>query len=325
VIESSDASEPLSAPRLRYPMQFDQLRLFVDLVREQSFTRVALLHSITQPAVSLRIQKLEEDLGTQLLERTTRRVLVTEEGRIVYEYAQDMLGRADEVKTVLQSRRDRVVGTIRLATVHTIGLYELPAMLKEFIRRHQEVQVRIDYRSSEQVMHAVLEGSADLGLVAYLEPHDGLTAIPFYEDELGVICSREHPLAGRQSVSLAELAGQPFVGFEADMPTRKAVDALIRGAGVSVDVRMQCDNIDILKRMVEVGLGISVVPLLSVREELRQGTLRALSFAEGPVRRPLAIIHRRAKMLSRAHEAFISLLVQEGAALLSAVGCEHGV
>src|SRR5688500_7010386 len=119
-------------------MEFDQLRLFVDLVREQRFTKVAERNFITQPAVSLSMQKLEDELGTKLLERTTRKVLVTEEGRILYDYARDILDKAQEVKFVLQERHDKVLGSIRLATVHSVGLYELPATLKEFIRRYPE-------------------------------------------------------------------------------------------------------------------------------------------------------------------------------------------
>src|SRR5688500_11629067 len=103
-------------------MQFDQLRLFVDLVKEQSFTKVAERNYITQPAVSLSIQKLEDELGTKLLERTTRRVLITEEGRILYGYAREILEKAHEAKAVLQERQDRMVGAIRLATVHSVGL-----------------------------------------------------------------------------------------------------------------------------------------------------------------------------------------------------------
>src|SRR5688572_4214579 len=146
-------------------MDFDQLRLFVDLVREQSFTKVAERNFVTQPAVSLSIQKLEDELGTKLLERTTRKVLVTEEGRILYDYARDILAKAQEAKTVLLERQDKVLGSIRLATVHSVGLYELPASLKEFIRRYPEVNIHIEYQLSDQVYRSVVDGDADLGLV----------------------------------------------------------------------------------------------------------------------------------------------------------------
>jgi DNA-binding transcriptional LysR family regulator len=297
-------------------MEFDQLRLFVDLVREQSFTKVAERNFITQPAVSLSIQKLEDELGTRLLERTTRKVLVTEEGEILYDYARDILEKAQEVKFVLQERQDRVLGSLRLATVHSVGLYELPATLKEFIRRYPEVNIHIDYQMSDRIYHSLLDGHADLGLVAYPEARSGIVAVPFYEDELVVICNAEHPLAGRDRVRLAELDGQRFVAFKAEIPTRKAVDALMQEHGVRLDIRMDCDNIDILKKMVEVGLGIALVPLLSVSEEARNGMLRVLHLSDHSIRRPLAIIHRKGKALSRPQRAFVDMLTEEGAGML---------
>jgi len=297
-------------------LEFDQLRLFVDLVRDQSFTKVAERNFITQPAVSLSIQKLEEELGTKLLERTTRKVLVTEEGRILYTYARDILEKALEVKFILQERQDKMLGSIRLATVHSVGLYELPASLKEFIRRYPEVNIHVEYKLSDQVYHSVMDGDVDLGLVAYPEPRASVTTLAFFEDELVLICNTEHPLARRERIVLRDLDGCRFVAFEAEIPTRKAIDALLQQHDVRLDIRMQCDNIEILKKMVEVGLGVSLVPLLSVREEARSGELCVHRISDHVVRRPLAIIHRKGKTLSRPQRAFVDLLTSEGAELL---------
>jgi len=124
-------------------MDLDQMKYFCDLVRVQSFTKVAELNFISQPAVSLSIQKLEEDLGVKLLERTTRRVLPTEEGRIFHEYARDILERVREARSVLLERQEKMLGTLSLATVHSVGLHELPVYLKEYIRRYPEVNIHI--------------------------------------------------------------------------------------------------------------------------------------------------------------------------------------
>jgi LysR family transcriptional regulator, transcriptional activator of the cysJI operon len=298
-------------------MDFDQLRLFVDLVRDQSFTKVAERNFITQPAVSLSIQKLEDELGTKLLERTTRRVLVTDEGRILYGYAREILDKAAEVKQLLRERQDRVVGAIRLATVHSVGLYELPASLKEYIRRYPEVNIHVEYKPSDQVYHAVIDGDADLGMVAYPEEKAGVVVVPFFEDELVLIASEDHPLGKKRRVAMRDLDGHRFVGFQSEIPTRKAIDALLQQEGVRVDMRMECDNIEILKKMVEVGLGISLVPHLSVREEARTGALKVAQIADHTLRRPLAVIHRKGKSLTRPQQAFLDLLTQEGAELLA--------
>jgi DNA-binding transcriptional LysR family regulator len=296
-------------------MELDQLRLFVDLVREQSFTKVAERNYLTQPAVSLRIQKLEEELDTRLLERTTRRVLVTEDGRILNEYAREILRQVDEVRSVLLERQEKMVGVIRLATVHSVGLHELPVFLKAFINAYPQVNFHIDYQLSDLVYHLVQEGEADLGVVAYPEPRANLETIPFLEDELVVICSPEHALARQDSVRLRELHEAAFIAFEEGIPTRRAIDAVLKRHGVRIQIKMQCDNIEILKKMVEVGLGISVVPAFSAQQEVRLGTLKCLPISNYSFKRPLSIVHRKGATLSRPQRAFIELLTNPPAEL----------
>ncbi len=291
-------------------MELDQLKLFTDLVREQSFTKVAERNFLTQPAVSLRIRNLEEELGTKLLERTTRKVLVTEEGRILYEYARDILGKAEEVKTLLLERQDKMIGSVRLATVHSIGLHELPTYLKQYISRYPQVVLHIDYQTGDVVYRLVQEGEADLGLVAYPEPHSSLVVLPFLEDELVAICNESHPLARRETIRLHDLHEQPFIAFDEGLPTRKAIDAVLARRHVRVDIRMQSGNIEILKKMVEVGLGLSLVPRFSVQAEVEHGQLRSLPISDYSFKRPLALIHRKGKSLSRPMQAFIGLLIE---------------
>lgn len=297
-------------------MDLDQLRLFVDLVQEKSFTRVAQRHFVTQPAVSLRIRKLEQELGVRLLERTTRRLLVTDEGRLLYEHALEILSRVDQIGTIMRERQEQVVGSISLATVHSVGLYELPLTLREFIRRFPAVHLHMEYQISDDVYRSVLEGRADVGLVAYPEQRAGITSVPFFEDELILICNPDHPFALRSKVTMADLEGQPFVAYETSIPTRRAIDAMLNRHNVEVDVRMQCDNIELLKKMVEVGLGIALAPLMSIRQEQQSGALRAVPLAAEPIRRPLALIHRKGKALSRPLQAFVSLMTTEGRLLL---------
>jgi DNA-binding transcriptional LysR family regulator len=291
-------------------MELDQLKLFTDLVREQSFTKVAAKNFLTQPAVSLRIRNLEEELGTKLLERTTRRVLVTEEGRILYDYARDILSKAEEAKAVLLERQDKMIGSVRLATVHSIGLHELPSYLKRYISKYPQVGLHIDYQTGDVVYRIVQEGEADLGLVAYPEPVPSLITLPFLEDELVAICNEDHPLAKRGTIRLQDLNDQRFIAFDEGLPTRKAIDAVLSRRHVRVDIRMQSGNIEILKKMVEVGLGVSLVPRFSVQAEVEHGQLRSLPISDYSFKRPLALIHRKGKSLSRPMQAFIALLTE---------------
>lgn len=294
-------------------MELNQLRLFLDLVREGSFTRVAEQNKLTQPAVSLQIQRLEAELGAKLLERTTRRVLVTEEGQILAGYARDITARATEAKQVLQERRGLMVGTIRVAAIHSVGLHELPAYLKLFIRKYPEVHVHIEYHPSDTVYQLVNQGAADVGLVAYPEPRDSLITIPFLEDEMVVITNPEHPLAitHSDSIRLEELNGCDMIAFDSSIPTRRATDGVLTQHGVRVSIKMECDNVEIMKKMVEVGMGIALVPQYSVLDESGRMDLRILRLSDYCFLRPLGIIHRKGQPLSRPVQAFLALLTDK--------------
>lgn len=297
-------------------MEFHQLRLFLDLVREGSFTRVAEQNRLTQPAVSLQIQRLENELGVKLLERTTRRVLVTEDGQILASYARDILARADEARQVLQERRGQMVGTIRVAAIHSVGFHELPSYLKRFIKRFPKVQLHIEYHPSDTVYQLVTQGAADIGLVAYPEHRDNLVTIPFLEDEMVVIVYPEHPLAGKtDGVVLDDIADEDLIAFDQSIPTRKATDGVLTQHGIRVNIKMEADNVEIIKKMVEVGLGVAFVPQYSVLQSSERQSIVILKLRDYCFLRPLGIIHRKGQPLSRSVQAFLALLTDEENAL----------
>jgi len=297
-------------------MELHQMKLFLDLVREGSFTRVAEQNRLTQPAVSLQIQRLENELGAKLLERTTRRVLVTEEGQILASYARDILARAEEARQILQERRGQMVGTIRVAAIHSVGLHELPSYLKKFIRLFPEVHLHIEYHPSDMVYQLVSQGAADIGMVAYPEHRESLITIPFLEDEMVVIVNPEHPLAKKKDgVLLDDLVGQDLIAFDQSIPTRKATDGVLTQHGIRVNVKMEADNVEIIKKMVEVGLGVAFVPQYSVLDEADRRSIAILKLKDYCFLRPLGIIHRKGQPLSRPVQAFLSLLTDKENAL----------
>jgi DNA-binding transcriptional LysR family regulator len=272
---------------------------------------------LTQPAVSLQIQRLENELGAKLLERTTRRVLVTEEGQILASYSRDILARADEARSILQERRGQMVGTIRVAAIHSVGLHELPSYLKKFIRLYPEVHLHIEYHPSDTVYQLVSQGAADVGMVAYPEQRDSLITIPFLEDEMVVIVNPEHPLAAKQKdgIYLEDVNGADLIAFDQSIPTRRATDGVLTQHGIRVHMKMEADNVEIIKKMVEVGLGIAFVPQYSVLDESDRHSLTILRIKDYCFLRPLGIIHRKGQPLSRPVQAFLSLLTDKENAL----------
>lgn len=292
-------------------MQVESFKVFCDLAETESFTKAAQINGITQSAVSQQISSLERQLRCLLIERSKKKFRLTREGQLLYEYGKLIIQSYDSLLSRLQEVKDIVSGTIRVATIYSIGLHDLPPYLKRFLKAHPTVNVHIEYQRANQVYEDVLGNVVDLGLVAYPNKDPRLETVPLRNETLAVICHPHHALARQKSVQLAQLRDQRFIAFEPDIPTRKAIDKFLRDHDVSVRTVMEFDNIETVKRAVEIEAGISIVPGATVAQEVSKNTLCALPFAEAELHRPLAVIYKRAKVLSPAMKQFIATLREE--------------
>ena len=214
----------------------------------------------------------------------------------------------------LRARPDVVAGTVRVATVYSVGLHTLPPVMKRCLADHPKVSVRLSYRRTDEVYAACLAGDVDFGIVAVPARRPQLEVVPLGHDELVIAAPPGHPIARRARCSLAALDGQPFIGFQRDIPTRRMVDGLLRRHGVRVSYAMELDNVETIKRSVEAGLGVSLLPAPTLASEIRARTLVARPPVEGPFRRPIGVIHRRTRELSAPARTFLSLLTSTLAA-----------
>ena len=289
-------------------MQIETLKVFCDVVETRSFSAAAAQNFVTQSAVSQQIRSLENKYDRKLIERTRGHVQVTPAGEILYHASKEIVSRYLEMEGRLQALSHVVGGNLRIATVYSVGLYELSAPLRRFLRAYPQVNVHLDYSRANKIQEDVLRGSIDLGIVAYPARRPYLVVIPFREDRLVVACHPQHALAGSRQISLKKLQGESFVGFERDIATRKAVDRILRAHGVNVRYVAEVDNIDTIKRFVEIGQGVAVVPEPAVQTEVKGGTLHVLHVSDDRMLRPLAVVHRKGKHLSLAAERFIEFL-----------------
>jgi DNA-binding transcriptional LysR family regulator len=289
-------------------MQVESFKVFRDLVDTQSFSKAAALNFITQSAVSQQVRAMEERFHVPLIERSSKRFGLTREGETLYESAKQIIFHYETLQHQIEEQRNVVSGTIRVNTVYSIGLHELPTYLKRFIKEYPSVNVHVEYRRSNQVYDDVIEGSCDLGLVAFPVQKKLLKVDPFRKDRLIVIAHPSASIAKRAEVELADLVKEKFVGFEPDIPTRKAVDKMFRDAGVEIKPVMEFDNIETVKRAVEIDAGISIVPRATVEQEVQNGTLKAIEFKGQPYYRPLGIIYRSGRVLSPAMKRFLKNL-----------------
>jgi DNA-binding transcriptional LysR family regulator len=294
-------------------MQIESLKVFCDLAETESFTKAAQINEITQSAVSQQVSALERTFKALLIERSKKKFRLTREGEILYEYAKQVINLYDSLYNKLQEVRDVVSGTIRVSTIYSIGLHDLPPYLKRFLKSYSTVNVHVEYRRSNQVYEDILGNADDLGLVAYPVKDPKLEVVPLRKDKLVLICHPKHPLAKNENISLSDLAGQRFIAFEPDIPTRKAIDKALKDAGVEVQTAMEFDNIETVKRAVEIDAGVSIVPASTVTQEVAKHTLESVEIENGTLSRPLGVIYKKNKVLSPAMKQFIATLKGDAA------------
>ena len=294
-------------------MQIESLKVFCDLAETESFTKAAQINNVTQSAVSQQISSLERQFKSLLIERSKKKFRLTREGQVLYDYSKQIIQTYDGLHSKLQEIKDIISGTIRVATIYSIGLHDLPPYIKRFLKDYPTVHVHVEYRRANQVYEDVFSNVVDLGLVAYPTKDTKLEIVPLRRDPLVLICHPQHPLGKLKSIKLKSIADQKFVGFEPDIPTRKAIDKVLKDQLVEVKTVMEFDNIETVKRAVEIDAGVSIVPQGTIAQEISKQTLAAVAIEDAELYRPLAAIYKKGKVLSPAMRQFINILKESGA------------
>ena len=293
-------------------MHIETLKTFCDLVDSGSFSRAAQLNSVSQSAVSQQIKTLEGRYHCVLIERGPgHSTTPTAAGRLLYEECRQMLERWHQVEERLRHPAATMIGPVRMATVYSVGLHALPPYVSRFMKAYPHVKVHIEYSRTNRICDACLDDSIDFGIVAFPVRRAAIAALPWRQEKLVLVCPPGHRLTRMRRVRLGQLANEDFVAFERDIPTRRTIDRMLKDHGVAVNRVMEFDNIETIKRAVEVGSGLSILPEATVASEVHGGTLVAREFREGSFTRTIGVIHRRGRRLSTAAREFLRLLSPE--------------
>jgi DNA-binding transcriptional LysR family regulator len=287
---------------------YESFKLFKDIAQTRSFSRGAALNNVSQSAASQHVQDLERTLGTILLDRSTRPLVVTAAGQLYNDFCRDVLRRKDEFEVALDRLRQDVEGTIRVASIYSVGLSEMAQLEDEFARRQPKAHLEVEYLRPEKVYSAVLADEADLGLVSYPETSREITVIPWRQEQMVLAAGPDHPLAKRGRITASDLNGVDFVGFDEDLPIRREVDRFLREHQIEVTQTLHFDNLQMIKEAVAHHAGVSILPARILRDEVAQGRLVAIPLAAAALFRPLGIIHRKKKRFHAAAQAFLELL-----------------
>lgn len=275
---------------------------------------------VSQSAASQHVQELERRLGVTLFDRSKRPLELTPAGRIYNDFCRDVLRREEELALELGSLKEQVEGAVEVASIYSVGLSEMSHLQEEFAARYPTASLHVEYMRPEKVYEAVLNDTADLGLVSYPEASREVAAIAWRYEQMQVAVSPSHPLAARSEVYPADLNGQTFIGFDEDLSIRREIDRFFRASGVEVHLAMHFDNIQTIKEAVALGSGISILPARTMQAEIAQGRLVAVKLHAPELVRPVGIVHRKRKKFNRATQAFLELLAHQPAPKPEPVG-----
>ncbi len=298
-------------------MQLETLKIFCDVVRWASFSRGATENGISQSSASQAIHHLEERLGLKLIDRSKRPLVLTPQGKVYYEGCKDLVDRYLELENRVKALEDEdtVKGTVGVAAIYSVGLHHMSQYVKTFEELHPGANVRLEYLHPRRVLERVTAGEAELGLLSFPRKWPDLNVITWRKEAMVLTVHPSHRFAHRASVTVAELDGEPFVAFDPDLSIRRAIDRFLRRHDVQVDVVLEFDNIENIKRAVEIPSGVSILPEPSLAQEVKASTLVAIPIESGaesdPLVRPLAIVHRRQLSLEPAAAKFLELLTGE--------------
>jgi len=295
-------------------MGIDNLKLFKDIAHTRSVSRGAAMNDVSQSAASQHLQDLERQLGLTLLDRTSRPLVVTDAGRLYLDMCRKILQSREEFQIALEDMRKEVEGTVRVASIYSVGLSEMSQLETEFARRYPQARVEVEYLRPEKVYEAVVTDRADLGLLSYPEKTKDVTVLDWRQEQMVVAASPYHPLAKKSEVRPEDLEGLAFIGFDEDLPIRRDIDRFLREHRVHVNITLHFDNLQMIKQAVAHGSGVSIMPARIMEEEITQGRLVPIPIANLELFRPVGIVHRRKKRFHRAGQAFLDLLREPPAA-----------
>jgi LysR family transcriptional regulator, cyn operon transcriptional activator len=302
-------------------LSLHRLRAFLAVVRAAGFSRAARSLGQSQSSLSQAVKSLEDELGQPLLVRAGRAVHVTPAGSVLAEHAERALRELSRAVEELSALSDLSRGRLSVGTSDTLASYLLPPVFAAFRAAHPGIELRLDNRPSPEVAERVAQRELDLGVVSLPLPEVSarkqrattrtLACEALCAQQDVVICPPAHPLARRRRLSFSELAREPLLLLARGTATRALIDQRFRALGTAPNVAMEMSSVEVIKRLVELGFGLSIIPDLAVRRELVQGSLRALKLPSTWPKRHVGLVTHAHSSLSRAARAFVAVLRTE--------------
>lgn len=285
-------------------MDVNQLEVLVAVAKEQSFSRAAQALHRTQPAVSQAIRRLESELGEPLFDRSSKDGTLTASGRVLFDFAEQMLNLRQGAHAAIKELRDLHRGKLSLSANEYTVMYLLP-VLSIFRQRHPDIKVEVKRSLASRIASEVLGRVVEIGVVSFKPNESAISSVPVLTDELALIVAVDHPLAAKQLVSVRELGAESFIAHNVPSPYRERVVRTFEKYRTPLNISMEMPTLESIKRLVEQGMGVALIPRLTAQSEIARGQVAALTVKEMRFERRLQLIYRRSATLSHAAKAFL--------------------
>ena len=292
-------------------MHVKSLKIFCDVVKCRSFSRAADANGVSQSSASQSVHQLEQHLGVQLLDRSKRPFVLTPAGKLYYDGCRKFVQRLESLEENVRTFQQEVAGRVQVASIYSIGIGYMDQFVKDFLQRNPKANVRLSYHHPKRVYDLVESDQVELGLVSYPKSARNIIAVPWRDEPMVFVCSKDHPLADHETIELDDIGGQDIIAFDEHLKIRQKIDKVLSTHRIEVNVAMEFDNIETLKRAIEINAGTSILPEQTVSREVQSGTLCTARIADHTLVRPVGIIHRRNIKLGRTTTEFIRLLQEQ--------------
>lgn len=288
-------------------MELDQIIAFLEVVRQQSFSRAAEKLYRTQPAISAQIRLLEQECGHKLFDRLGRKIFLTRSGEVLFEFGQQIVALHRETLQRVREAEGSVGGKLSVGANEATCLYVLPQVFAEFKRKYPQVGISIYRNFSHKILQKMAENQIDVGIVTLPISQDNLKVIPIFEDELHVVVPSGHPFAKRASVKLEELAAEPLI-FPKGGHTREVLNKLFHKFHDKLQISMELASVESIKKFVGAGLGISLLSTSYTQMETKSGVLKLIPLQGAKIVRKLGLVYRTDRHLSQAAQGFAEII-----------------
>jgi DNA-binding transcriptional LysR family regulator len=292
-------------------MDINQLEVLVTVAREKSFSRAAEVLDRTQPAVSQAIRRLEQEVGEKLFDRSSKDGTLTFAGEVLLDYARQMLNLRHSAQNALREMRDLHHGKVSIsANEHTV-FYLLP-VIQKFRELYPHIKIEVQRGVASRIPKEITAREVELGVISFKPTDESLRSVAVVTDELALIVAPGHPLAGKGTVSISDLGDETFIAHNALSPYRQKVFESFDKHNTKLNISIELPSLEAIKRLVEKGVGVALVPKLTAQAEIDNGQLKALSVKEMKLERKLNIVYRRKSVLSHAAQMFLKVAKEMG-------------